>query len=205
MPKEKELDELEYVQPPPALAQIIARTNALGFEMASEPRTGALLRALGASKPNGRFLELGTGTGIATAWLLAGMDATSTLTSVDTGLQVQAVAREFLGNDDRLKLVLKDGLEFLRHERSETYDFVFADAMPGKYDGLQECLRVVNPGGFYVIDDMLTQPNWPEGHAEKATALVKELANNEGFTIVPLAWASGIVVAVKRYRPVALS
>jgi predicted O-methyltransferase YrrM len=52
--------------------------------MASEPLVGALLRTLVASKPAGRFLELGTGTGVATTWMLDGMDPASALTTVDT-------------------------------------------------------------------------------------------------------------------------
>ncbi len=192
--------ELDYIQPPPLLDQIIMRTDSLGFNMASEPETGAFLRALAASKPRGRFLELGTGTGIATAWLLAGMDAESKLTSVDTNAEVQSVARDFLGGDHRLRLVLEDGLQFLRREPAESYDFVFADAMPGKYEGLAECLRVIKPGGFYLIDDMLPQPNWPQGHAEKVPILMEQLANHRGFAVVPLAWATGLVIAVKRAK-----
>src|SRR5215472_259896 len=96
--------ESDYIQPPPLLQQITGRTQALGFNMASEAKTGALLRVLAAAKPKGRLLELGTGTGIATAWLLAGMDADSTLISVDTDPQVQQVARECLGSDPRLQL-----------------------------------------------------------------------------------------------------
>jgi len=192
------LNDLDYIQSPPLLDRIIAQTLVLGFDMASEPRTGALLRTLAASKPSGRFLELGTGTGIATNWLLDGMDAHSTLTSVDVDARVQEVARQFLGDDDRLTLVHEDGLQFLRHEKSDSYDFVFADAMPGKYDGLQEALRVVRPGGFYVIDDMLPQKNWPDSHAPKIPTLIDKLASDKSLRIVPLTWASGIVVAVKR-------
>jgi predicted O-methyltransferase YrrM len=193
----QDFNDLEFMRAPARLARIVERTVAAGFGMASEPRTGALLRVLAASKPKGRFLELGTGTGMATAWLLAGMDAQSKLISVDVDAAVQDVARECLGDDRRLTLVLEDGLEFLRHEEAESYDFVFADAMPGKYEGLRECLRVVKPGGFYVIDDMLPQANWPDGHAAKIPVLVRELARDERLTIVPLAWASGIVLAVK--------
>jgi len=61
-----------------------------------------MLRTLVASKPGGRFLELGTGTGIATAWLLEGMDERSTLISVDNDGAVQSVARDSLGADNRL-------------------------------------------------------------------------------------------------------
>ena len=35
----------------------------MSFDMISEPKVGALLATLAASKPAGRFLELGTGTG----------------------------------------------------------------------------------------------------------------------------------------------
>ncbi|HEX5412963.1 MAG TPA: class I SAM-dependent methyltransferase [Terriglobia bacterium] len=194
----KGLDELELVQPPRALAGIEARTRALGFDMASEPRTGALLRALAASKPGGRLLEVGTGTGVATAWILAGMDAGATLTSVDLDSRLQDVAREFLGSDSRLTLVLEDGLQFLRRQQEGAYDLVFADAILGKYEGLQDCLRVVKPGGFYVIDDLLPQPNWPPGHAEKVPPLVNQLTGDDRFAVVPLHWATGVIVAVRR-------
>ena len=126
------------------------------------------------------------------------MDATSRLTSLLAAHQVQSVAHEFLGRDRRLRLVLEDGLAFLRREPAACYDFVFANAMPGKYEGLQECLRVVKPGGFYVIDDRLPQANWPTGHAEKVPVLVQELADDPNWVVVPLAWSSGLVVAVKR-------
>lgn len=194
----EEFDDLCVVQPPPMLAQIEARTNAMGFNMASEPRTGALLRALAASRPGGRLLELGTGTGVATAWILAGMDSRSRLTSVDVSAEHQQVAREFLGGDVRLTLVLEDALEFLKRQRTESYDFVFADAMPGKYEGIEECLRVVKAGGLYIIDDLLPQTNWPAGHAEKVPRLVNQLASDDRFIIVPFRWASGIVIAVRR-------
>jgi len=75
---------------------------------------------------------------------------------------------------------------------------VFADAIPGKYEALDEALAIVKVGGFYIIDDMLPQPNWPEGHQEKATALLDQLAKDERFFKLALPWASGIVVLVRR-------
>jgi predicted O-methyltransferase YrrM len=159
---------------------------------------GAMLRTLVASKPGGRFLELGTGTGVATAWLLEGMDERSTLISVDNDGAVQAVARDSLGADTRLTLVTTGGLDFLRAERAESFDLVFGDAMPGKYEGLDHALAVVKVGGFYIIDDLLPQPNWPEGHADKVPILIEQLAANPSFEMLPLVWASGVVVAVRK-------
>jgi predicted O-methyltransferase YrrM len=195
------MDDLSYIRPPAALASILERTQTLSFNMASEPRTGALLRTLAASKPSSRLLELGTGTGIATAWLLAGMDRGSTLISVDTDAEVQAVAHECLGSDPRLSLLTEDGASFLRRQPPASFDLVFADAMPGKYEALDNALAVVKPGGFYVIDDMLPQPNWPDGHAGKVPVLLDRLTTDHRFVVAPMTWASGLVVAVRKAAP----
>ena len=191
------MDELTYTHNPASLDSILRDTAELGFDMGSDPRTGALLRTLAASKPGGRFLELGTGTGIATAWILGGMDKSAELISVDLDGRVQEIARAHLGSDPRLKFVIEDGLEFLRRQPHGSFDFVFADAMPGKYEGLDEALRVLKPGGIYIVDDMLPQPNWPEGHAPKIPVLIEALSRTADLSVVPLAWATGLVIAVR--------
>ena len=192
------MDDISYIQPPATLARILKRTSELGFELASEDRTGALLRTLAASKHGGRFLELGTGTGVATAWLLDGMDATSQLVSVDVNAELQESAREALGHDARLTLISEDAAAFLKRQPAASFDFVFADAMRGKYENLDDALRIVRAGGFYVIDDMLPQSNWPEGHGPRVLALLETLATRPDFEITPMAWASGLVVAVRK-------
>jgi len=75
---------------------------------------------------------------------------------------------------------------------------VFADAMPGKYQLLDEVLDMVESGGIYFIDDMLPQPNWPDGHAEKVTQLLNYLDEREDLVLTKMGWASGIVIIVKK-------
>jgi predicted O-methyltransferase YrrM len=192
------MNESLFHNSPESLDAIEARTQELQFAMASEPRTGVLLRTLAASKPAGRMLELGTGTGISTAWLLDGMDSASTLISVDTDEHVQRVAREALGRDRRLTLLTADAAGFLWRQKHCSFDLVFADAMPGKYVALDEALALVKPGGFYIVDDMLPQPNWPEGHDQRAAGLIEQLAQDRRFHAAPISWASGIVVMVRK-------
>ena len=191
------LDEAAGAIAPPAWAKLCLRTAELGFDMPSEPRTGALLRTLAASKPGGRLLELGTGTGLATAWLLAGMDAEARLISVDTDPAVQAIARDELGGDPRVSFVLEDGMDFIRRQPPASFDLVFADAMPGKYEGLDAALALVRPGGFWIGDDMSPQPNWPDGHPTRVAGLIADLRARSGWTITEMAWASGLIVAVR--------
>jgi predicted O-methyltransferase YrrM len=195
--EETGMDELAHLKPPAVLAAIDRRTEALAFPMPSEPRTGALLRVLAASKPGGRLLELGTGTGLSTAWLLDGMSEDATLVTVDVDPGPQAVARELLGRDRRLTIVTEDAAGFLRRQEPASFDLIFADAMPGKFDHLDEALALLRPGGLYLIDDMLPQENWPDGHAPRVPALIETLAGRPELKLVSMAWSSGLVVAVR--------
>ena len=183
---------------PPAWREIDARSRALGFDMPSEAGTGAMLRLLAASKPSGRLLELGTGTGLATAWLLDGMGPGSTLVSLDNDARVQAVARAALGDDPRVTFVAGDGLDYVRSQAPASFDLIFADAWPGKYDGLDETLALLRPGGLYVVDDMSRQPNWPEGHQPRVDVLTARLKSHPDLATVALDWASGLVIAARR-------
>jgi predicted O-methyltransferase YrrM len=191
------MNELINLNPPALLETIINKTSESSFDMSSEPRTGAMLRMLAASKPNGRILELGTGTGISTAWLLDGMDDTSYLISVDNDKKFQNIAAEVLGNDSRLSLITEDGASFLQKQRSSSFDLIFADTYPGKYEVLDSALGLLAPGGLYIIDDMLPQANWPEGHAPKIPALISNLTSRENYRGVTLAWSSGLVILAR--------
>ena len=165
--------------------------------MNSDVLTGSLLRTLAAAKPAGRMLELGTGCGLGTSWLLDGMDAASTLVSIDTDGRVQSIASEELGGDPRLTLRLQDGGEFLETCRDQ-FDLIYADAWPGKYTHLEHALRLLKPGGIWLGDDMLPQPNWPDGHGAKALALLEHFDCLEGFVVTKLHWSTGLIIAVRR-------
>ncbi len=182
---------------PDSLEKIERDTAAIGFGMASDRQTGALLRALAASKPTSFFLELGTGTGLATAWILDGMSACSTLLSVDNDKRFIDIARRHLKRDSRVTFYCEDGAEYLLGLKGRKFDFIFADTWPGKYDHLDDALGLLNPGGLYVIDDMLPQPNWPEGHADKVAALLEELGARTDLTVVRMSWSTGLVIATK--------
>jgi predicted O-methyltransferase YrrM len=187
----------ETTQYPKHLEAIIEDTHRLGFNMASEPKTGALLRVLAASKPGARILELGTGTGISAAWMLDGLDKTSTLTTVDNDPECQKIARKYFADDPRIHFICRDGEEYLASVQDRKFDLVFADAWAGKFSGLHLSLNVVAPGGYFVIDDLLPQPNWPEGHATRVPKLIHELEHDCRFNSVKMEWASGIMLLAR--------
>lgn len=183
---------------PMGFPDIDTASQAIGFSMPSDLQTGALLKSLAGSKTKANLLEIGTGTGLATAWLLAGMDADSSLVSLDNESTYQSIAERILGNDARLKLVCTDAGSWLEENENQRFDLIFADAWPGKYANLDATLRSLSVGGLYVIDDMLPQPNWPAGHGDNVDKLVADLESRNDLHIVKMAWSTGILIATKK-------
>jgi predicted O-methyltransferase YrrM len=183
---------------PPALYHIGREAEQLGFLLSSEPLTGRLLRTLAASKPGARFLEIGTGVGYGTCWILAGMDAKSTLVTVERDERVSAVAKKYLGGDPRVTFVSADAEPFLTQIQDVSFDFIFADTFPGKFYLLEETLSLLNSGGLYIIDDLLAQATWEDGHQANVDRLITELEEREDLQTVKLSWASGLMICTKK-------
>jgi predicted O-methyltransferase YrrM len=57
---------------------------------------------------------------------------------------------------------------------------------------------MLKKSGIYIVDDMLPQPNWPEGHEEKAKAFGKKIESYNDLIITKLEWSTGIIMAVKK-------
>src|SRR3990172_6864461 len=106
--------DLQNLELPKSLKSIEDETQAIGFGFASDRLTGSLLRTLASSKPRGRFLEIGTGTGLSASWILDGMDLAGKLLTVDKDPEVVKVAKKYLGNDSRVEFNVMDGAAYLK-------------------------------------------------------------------------------------------
>jgi predicted O-methyltransferase YrrM len=188
----------EINQPiPPAYEKILLESETLGFTMGSDQRTCSLLRTLAASVARGSLLELGTGTGLSCSWILDGMDSGSRLISIENEEKYISVAHKYLSSDGRLELVYQDAEEWIDKNKHRKFDFIFADTWHGKFLVLNEVLSMLNKAGLYIIDDMMPQKNWPEGHGEKVNTLVRTLESKNDLRVTKLLWASGVMIAVK--------
>lgn len=183
---------------PESYKMILEETNELGFEQLSDLKTGSLLSTLCASKVNGLFLELGTGTGLCTSWMLHGMSSLSKLITVDTEQSLVEVAKKHLAKDSRVEFVTGSGEELIERLEPLSVDLIFADTWPGKYNKLEEALSLLKIGGIYVIDDMLSIKSWPESHARKVLQLEADLTSKKEFTFTKLCWSTGVMVGVKQ-------
>jgi len=183
---------------PAEFQNILKDTSNLKFDQTSDSLLGSLLSTLSASKPNGRLLELGTGSGLSTAWMLQGMDENSILKTVDNDEILVGIAKQYLDADERVEFILGDGEKLILSTKQKSIDFIFADTWPGKYNHVKETLALLKKGGIYLIDDMLPQENWPEGHSERSRELVKYLENRDDFMLTKLCWSTGIIICTKK-------
>ncbi|MBO0515101.1 class I SAM-dependent methyltransferase [Streptomyces beijiangensis] len=181
-----DFDNAPLPEGPAVIAALRTAASDAGFLMSCDDRTGAFLATLAAAvPPGGRILELGTGVGAGSAWLLSGMAAEGVeLVSVELDETVQAVARKHLGDDPRVSFVAADGGAWLDAYRGDPFDLVFADTWPGKFTHLDGALKLVKPHGTYVIDDLYPQPGRPEGHQAEVDRVLGELFARRDFTCV---------------------
>lgn len=179
--------------------EIEAKSKEIGFTMPSDLFIGTLLKTLITSKPKSTIVELVTGIGLSLSWMIDGMDSDSKLITIDNDPKLTEIAKNYFGTDQRVEIICADASEWIKNYKGEQFDLVFADAWPGKYSETDEILELIKVGGFYIIDDMLAQPNWPEGHQENVNKLIEYLENREDFNLTKLNWSTGIIIATKRH------
>lgn len=192
------MNENNILDIPKIHSKIEAKSKEIGFTMPSDLFIGTLLKTLISSKPKSNILELGTGIGLSLSWMVEGLDADSKLISIDNDPVLTKIAKEFFASDSRLDIICEDGSTWLKNYSGDQFDLIFADAWPGKYSEIEEVLALVKIGGFYVIDDMKTQPNWPEGHEENVEKLISYLEGRNDFSLTKMDWSTGVIVMSRK-------
>jgi predicted O-methyltransferase YrrM len=193
------MNDLNILDKPIIHSEIETKSKEIGFTMSSDLFIGTLLKTLITTKPKSNLLELGTGIGLSLSWMVDGMDSNSKLITVDNDPELTKIARNYFGDEKRVEIVCADGTEWIKNYAGEKFDLIFADAWPGKYSEINETLDLVKIGGLYIIDDMLAQPNWPDGHQESVDKLIEYLENREDFNLTKMNWSTGIIIATKKY------
>ncbi|WP_031425774.1 O-methyltransferase [Flavimarina sp. Hel_I_48] len=187
---------------PASYNNILEKSTVMGFDMSSDPDFGSLLQTLVASKRDAHILELGTGTGLSLSWMVAGLHATSKITTLDNEENYLKIAREHIEDDSRVSIVCTDGAKWIEEYAGPSFNVIFADTWAGKFTHLEETLTLVAPGGFYIIDDLNPQKNWPEGHNKKVEKLIAYLNSREDFNLAHLNWSTGIIIMTRIARAI---
>jgi predicted O-methyltransferase YrrM len=182
---------------PPIVAAASARARQVGFPMSCDPAVGRLLRVLAAHLPEGaQVLELGTGTGVGTAWIVSGLLPRTdvTVVSVEKAPETAKVAAS--GNwPPFVDLRCADALEVLAE--GGTFDLIFADAPGGKWDGLDRSVAALRAHGILIVDDMTPEPAWTDDHRASQDKVRQALLSAPELTSAELAIGSGVILSVR--------
>lgn len=183
---------------PAAVAASYERARRHGFALSCEPEVGRLLATLAASVPvAGRILEMGTGVGAGTSWIVHGVGARDDvrLVSVDLDEQASAIAREAAW-PAWVTLQVGDVLAVLGD--LGRFDLIFADAQGGKWTGLDRTIAALQPGGLLLVDDM-HPPRWmDDAHASHTARVRATLLAHAELASVELACGSGMILSTRR-------
>lgn len=170
--------------------------------------TGQLLRMLTASTQARAVVELGTGAGVSSLWLLAGMSPEGILTSVDSESEHQRLAKLSLTEagvaPGRARLIGGRALQVLPRLSDDAYDLVFCDAARSEnIDYLTASLRLLRPGGIVVFAGGLGGGRIGEQSARDTDTLaLRELArtmrDEPRLVSAAVPVGTGLLVATRR-------
>jgi predicted O-methyltransferase YrrM len=178
---------------PDLVRRAVAAARQIGFPVrrddpghdrgsASLPGTGRFLAMLAAGcQRGGRIGELGTGTGIGTAWMSGAMPADCTLVTAELDPDRAAAAARVLAGDTRVTVLTGDAASLIAAHGP--YDLIFADSGVRDAAAFGALVGLLKPGGRIVMDDVTPVAALPGGSPLRERDVKRELfAGQPGLT-----------------------
>jgi predicted O-methyltransferase YrrM len=121
------------------------------------PGSGAFLKYVASLIQAQSVVEIGTGSGVGTLWLLKGIISSGVITTIDPEVQHIQIAKQVLNDADiapnRYRLITSDYLEVMRKLADRAYDLVVFRGNPEDiFDVIDEAHRILRTGGILAID-----------------------------------------------------
>lgn len=172
------------------------------------PAAGATLRFIAAASNARAVVEVGTGTGVSSVWLLRGMRSDGVLTTIDIEAEHQRVARRIFAEagfaPSRTRIITGRALDVLPRLADGVYDLVFVDHEAGEYaSAVNAAARLLRPGGVLVLggalaDGKVADPAARDHDTVALREVLKAIRDAEEWTPALLPTGGGLLCAVKR-------
>jgi demethylmenaquinone methyltransferase/2-methoxy-6-polyprenyl-1,4-benzoquinol methylase len=153
----------------------------------------------GGVRHGGRILEIGSGAGYGTAWIVGGLvgrsDAEVLSIEIDEERHHAVATAPWPAS---VQLRLGDVLDLF--DEIGQFSLIFADAQGGKWEGLDRTVNALELGGLLVVDDMrLPKVQIVADQAERTAEVRRSLLSDPRLLAVELDWASGLILARRRF------
>jgi predicted O-methyltransferase YrrM len=124
--------------------------EGLSFGRSCSLEAGRLLHVLASQRGRTRVVEIGTGYGVGSAWILAGLAPGVPFLTVELDEERAAAAADLLAEDPNARVLHGDWRELLPNEAP--FDLLFTDG--GRSKQHEELVGLLAPGGTLVMDDL---------------------------------------------------
>ena len=172
------------------------------------PGSGAALSVLAAAVAARAVVEIGTGAGVGSLYLLRGMPADGVLTTIDLEVEHQRAAKEAFVEEGvkptRTRTISGRALEVVPRLTDGGYDLVFVDADKENYPGyVEQAVRLLRPGGVLAVDNALWHDRVADpARRDETTTTIREVGRivraDDRLLPALLPTGDGLLVAVKR-------
>ena len=172
------------------------------------PATGALLQVLAATTHARSVVEVGTGTGVGSLYLLRGMPADGVLTTIDVEAEHQRWAKQTFADDGvrpaRIRAICGRAQDVLPRLTDAAYDLVVLDAdLDGAAGYVEQAVRLLRRDGALVLDHALWRDQVGDpARRDEATTVVREIGRavraDDRLDCALLPTGDGVLVAVRR-------
>lgn len=190
---------------------IKSAARARGVEIGTldvTPGAGAYLSFLARLVKAQSVVEIGTGSGVGSLWILDGMLNSGTITSIDDEMEHSSIARQAFAEADiapqRFRLITNPVMEVVAKLTDRAYDMVIFRHEPEDLPyAISEASRILRSGGVFVIDNFFggSKVSDPAQRDPKTVALreagkaIKLDTDTWASTLIPI--GDGLLLATK--------
>lgn len=190
--------------------EVLLRARELAVELgcpALLPGAGAVLRLVAAALGARAVVEVGTGAGVGSLWLLRGMPSDGVLTTIDAEVGHQRAAKELLAaagvRPARVRAIAGRPADVLPRLADATYDLVVVGGDVHAYPAtVEEAVRLLRPGGVLAVDgalghDRVADPARRDAATTAVRDVVRRVRDDERLLPALLPTGDGLLLAVR--------
>jgi predicted O-methyltransferase YrrM len=170
--------------------------------------TGALLQVVAGALHARAVVEIGTGSGVASLWLLRGMAPDGVLTTIDADVAHHRAAKAAFAEEgvepQRTRTIARPAADVLPRLADTAYDLVVVTAEPHTLAAyVDAAVRLLRPGGVLALVDALqagrvVDPAWRDHDTTAVRRVLAALREDERLTPAMVPVGDGVLLAVRR-------